>query len=352
MNEQALNAVYLFIAELMGYKQGTVEGKLNYGYTCYSDTLLPDLSEEHLHEVIWLERLYAELDKFFTHRMYGIPDELFHWSVPIELDCSGSILSFIGALLGDRRMLEATNAAGDANQLRDPWHIEGLSRKHVKTACTPIMYGSSQPVHVLWKAAGLSYTLDQLKLMNHELQNGMFGTANKFKEFIINNCNPQPTMNIHTWNDKYEVTCNRHKRVGEIAVQYDLYDTESGGIRRITHVKTKAIPDLEGFRTYFPTCLIHGLDGQVMDTTAGKCFDKYGFALDIHDAIICSPMSAIDVRTWYPEEMDKIYANRKEILTNYFRSIGIKANAMPEWEALMATVDKIDSFKCRGAVLK
>ena len=97
---------------------------------------------------------------------------------------------------------------------------------------------------------------------------------------------------------------------------------------------------------------MHNLDGQVANTVSGKCFDKYGFCLDIHDAFIVSPMAAEDVRMWYAEEMDKIYANRKEILTNYFRSIGIKANAMPEWEALMATVDKIDSFKCRGAVLK
>lgn len=352
MNEQALNAVYLFIAELMGYKQGTIEGKLACGQTCYAGTLLPQLNEENLHEVIWLERLYAELDKFFTYRMFGGLDEQFHWSVPIELDASASMCGYMGALLGDRRLLEATNMAGDEQTLRDPWHIDGLTRHHVKKACTPKLYGSGQAVHTLWTNAKLPYTLEDLTLMNKELKLGMFGTADKFKEFIINNCNPQPTMMVHIWNDKFEVSCNRYKRVGEIALKYDLYDTQSGGIRRITHVKTKAIPDLESFRTYFVTLLIHNLDGQVANTVSGKCFDKYGFCLDIHDAFIVSPMAAEDVRMWYAEEMDKIYANRKEILTNYFRSIGIKANAMPEWEALMATVDKIDSFKCRGAVLK
>jgi hypothetical protein len=352
MNQQALNAVYLFIAELMGYKQGSVEGKQQYGSTCYAKLLLPQLNEEDLHEVIWLERLYKELDRFYVHRFAGLPDDQFHWSVPIELDASASLLGYIGCLLGDRRMLEATNMAGDETQLRDPWHIDGLTRNHVKKACTPKLYGSGQAVHTLWTNAKLPYTLEDLTLMNKELKLGMFGTADKFKEFIINNCNPQPTMMVHVWNNKFEVNCNRHKRVGEIALQYDLYDTESGGIRRITHVKTKAIPDLEAFRRFHVTGLVHCLDSIVADTVAGKCFDKYGFCLDIHDAFIVSPMAAEDVRMWYAEEMDKIYANRKEILTNYFRSIGIKANVMPEWEALMATVDKIDSFKCRGAVLK
>ena len=354
MNDQALNAVYLFIAELMGYKQGTQTGKLQYGQACYSDNLLPQLNEDDLYEVIWLQRLYAELDKFYAHRMADLPAEQFHWSVPIELDCSGSMISYIGTLLGDRRMLEATNAAGDDEQLRDPWHLEGLSRNHVKKACTPKLYGSGQPVHTLWTKAKLEYTRDDLDLMNKELKLGMFGTADKFKEFIISNCNPKPVMTVRVWNDTFEIKCNRHTRIGEIAVKYDLFDTESGGIKRITHMKTKAIPDLEAFRRYFVTLLIHCLDSQVMDTVSGKCFEKYGFAIDIHDALICSPIAASDVRMWYAEEMDKIFANRKEILSNFFSSIGIKANSIADWEDVMATIDPINDaeFKCRGAVLK
>ena len=154
----------------------------------------------------------------------------------------------MGALLGDQRMLEATNMAGDENQLRDPWHLEGLSRNHVKKACTPKLYGSGQAVHTLWAKYKLEYTLDDLNLMNTEMKSGMFGTADKFKEFIINNCNPRPTMMVRVWNDTFEIKCNRHQRVGEVPMKYDLYDTETGRIRRITHMKTKAIPDLEGFR--------------------------------------------------------------------------------------------------------
>jgi hypothetical protein len=352
MNEQALNAVYLFIAELMGYKQGTVTDKLLFGQECYAGQALPEVTEEHLHEVIWLERLYKELDKLNMYRLMELPDDQFHWSVPIELDCSGSMISYMGVLLGDKRMLEATNAAGDDEQLRDPWHIDGLTRNHVKKACTPKLYGSGQTVHALWVNNKLDYTLEDLNLMNQEMKAGMFGTADKFKEFIINNCNPKPVMTVRVWNDTFEIKCNRHTRIGETPVKYDLFDTESGGIKRITHMKTKAIPDLEGFRRFFVTCLIHGLDSQVMDTVAGKCFDKYGFAIDIHDALICSPLAAADVRMWYAEEMDKIYVNRKEILSNYFSSIGVTAMSMKEWEAVNDSVFKIGEFKCRGAVLK
>lgn len=353
MNEQALNAVYLFIAELMGYKQGTVANKLVFGQECYAKQALPEVTEEHLHEVIWLERLYKELDKLATHQyVMGLPVEEFHWSVPIELDASASMLGYMGALLGDKRMLEATNMAGDDEQLRDPWHIDGLTRNHVKKACTPKLYGSGQTVHALWVNNKLDYTLEDLNLMNQEMKAGMFGTADKFKEFIINNCNPRETMTIRIWNDTFEIKCNRHTRVGEVPIHFDLYDTETQRIRRITHMKTKAIADLEGFRRYFVTLLIHNLDSQVANTVAGKCFDKYGFCMDIHDAFLVSPIAAADVRMWYAEEMDKIYVNRKEILSNYFSSIGVTAMSMKDWEAVNDSVFKIDEFKCRGAVLK
>jgi hypothetical protein len=258
----------------------------------------------------------------------------------------------MGALLGDKRMLEATNMAGNDEVLRDPWHVEGLTRNHVKKACTPKLYGSGQAVHTLWTKAKLSYTLADLDLMNKELKFGMFGTANKFKDFIINNCNPRSEMKVRVWNDTFDIKCNRHQRIGEVAVKYDLFDSESGGIRRITHMKTKSIPDLVAFRRYFVTLLIHCLDSQVANTVAGKCFDKYGFCIDIHDAFIVSPMAAADVRMWYAEEMDKISAHRREILTNFFSSIGITGVAAEEWEAVMASVEPIGEFKCRGAVLK
>lgn len=349
MNQEALDAVYLFIAELNGYKTGTLSGKLAYGKECYANRVLPEMSDDVLHEIIWLERLYDELMAYYISN----DKDNFHWSVPIELDASASMLSYIGTLIGDKRLMTMTNLIGDEDSIDDPWKVEGLSRNHVKKVATPRLYGSSQPAAVLWAKNKLDYTLDDLKLINNELKNGALGLADRFKEFIIKNCNPKAVMNVDLYRDKFEVSCTRWKRVGDVTVQYDLYDTESGAVKRISHTKTKAVPDLEGFRLYWVTCLIHGLDSQVANAVAEKVMDKYGFCIDIHDAFIVAPQAAADVRKWYAEEMDLIFANRKEILQKYFTSIGITAASAEAWEAVMEAVVPVDAdVKCRGAVLK
>lgn len=88
MNAQALNAVYLFIAELAGYKIGTVKEKLAFGKNCFKNNDLPEYTEENMPEYIWLERLYNELTKYYTFVGLGGDTAEFHWSVPIELDAS------------------------------------------------------------------------------------------------------------------------------------------------------------------------------------------------------------------------------------------------------------------------
>lgn len=353
MNETAINDVYMFIAELNGYKIGTVDGKLAFGKSCYSDDVYPEMCDDDLYEIIWLERLYKELDSMFEYKLTHNTFEGFHWSVPIELDATASMLGFMGALLGDRRMLEMVNAAGDPNVLMDAWSIDGLSRNHVKKVATPRLYGSSQPAHDLWKKADLEYTLEDVLHMNKALREGPFAAADAFKEFIINHCNPQETMQIVIDDDEFEIKCNHYRHIGDVHVKYDLFDTESGRIKRVVHTKTKMIPDLDRFRSYFVTLLIHNRDGSIADKVSGKTYDKYGFCLDIHDAFIVHPVAANDVRTWYAEALTDLFRNRKEILNNYFKSIGINATSAAAWNEVMSLVDPIDeNFECRVNVLK
>lgn len=353
MNQSAIDSVYLFMAELLGYKRGTLTEKKAFGEQAYKERLLPEDTLENLHEIIWLERLYDEMSKLKLHYAITSTYEGFHWSVPIELDASASMLGYMGCLLGDKRLLEMTNMAGDSEVLEDPWYIEGLSRAKVKAAATPMLYGSAKTPIELWKAKELDYSSDDLAIINQALRNGALGMANTLKDFVIRNCNPKATMEVHIWNDKFEIECNHYKRIGDAHVAYDLYDTVTGHIRRIVHTKTRAVPDLERYRSYFQTLLIHNLDSQVANTVAGKVYDKYGFCLDVHDAFIVSPVAAADVRQWYAEEMDKIFANRKVILANYFNSIGITSASLPAWEKVMAKVVPVsDDFKCRGEVLK
>jgi hypothetical protein len=357
MTDKAVEAVYLFIAELLGYKRGTKHGKIAYGKNAHKHCEVPEAEGGDLHEHIWLTRLYEELDRLVWYKFINDGSyDGFHWSVPIELDASASMLGITGALLGDKRLLEMTNMSGDDTTdggiLQDPWYVDGLSRLHVKKVATPRLYGSNQPVHALWTSNKLAYNMDMITLMNKEFSGGAIGLADSFKDFVVHNCVPTAEMNIQIWDEKFTIKCNNYKRVGDVAVSFELFDTQTGTIRKVTHMKTKMVPDLESFRTYFQTLLIHNLDSQAANYVSGLCFDKYGFVLDVHDAYIVSPCAAEDVRAWYCEFMESIYANRARILNDYFKSIGVTSVSNDNWLAVMSKVEKVDSFKCRGMTLK
>jgi hypothetical protein len=105
-----VEAVFLFIAELTGsFKAGSgnTELKILCGQTDYIQGALHELDLEdeedrkELHENMWLERLYAELDDYFripradslvrhlsVHGKDTYRDETYKWSTPIELDAS------------------------------------------------------------------------------------------------------------------------------------------------------------------------------------------------------------------------------------------------------------------------
>ena len=266
-------AVFLFIAELTkSFKpgSGTIEDKIMSGQDDYVKNFIPSINvneeedRKDLHEVIWLERLYDELDRYFeidndpANRYMainlGYRDHSFDWVVPIELDAAASMLQYMGLLTGDRRLLEMTNIIGD--NLKDPWFVENLSRQKVKKAATPLLYGSSQTCHQLWADNKLEYTLDEVHYFNDQLKNGAFGVANLFKEFIINNANPKPDMHINIWNDNFDISCNRFRRKGDKTIAYKIWDSIEKLYKVVLHTDTVKVPDLEQFRTYFCTLLI------------------------------------------------------------------------------------------------
>ena len=356
------NAVFLFIAELTGSfvpGSGDVNDKIKWGQKDYISHSLHqlDLSKEEdrkeLHENVWLERLYDELDRYFnvanddgTMRWLSIDLERYRpdtykWTVPIELDASASMLQYEGLLTGDKRLLEMTNVIGDT--LEDPWKLEGMPRMMLKKAATPMLYGSSQACYELWQSNGISYTPEDIERYTKEMANGPFGVANLLKEFIINNANPKQSMKVKIWNEEFDVSCNRWRNVGEKTKAYKVWDSIDQQFNTILHTDTKKVPDLEQFRRYFMTLLVHNLDSQVADTVIGKVMAKYGWGIPIHDAFLVSPAAASDVRKWYAEELAKIYEDRDLILGDYFRSIGITAAANSQWTALKAKVQSLAS---------
>ena len=102
-----------------------------------------------------------------------------------------------------------------------------------------------------------------------------------------------------------------------------------------------------------PTGIIHDLDSIAEDHTVGKVIEYFGWALSIHDATLACPEACTFGRKVYANQLEQIHTNRKSILTNYFRSIGIKASAIPEWKEVMELVSPLtEEFHCNPLVLK
>lgn len=348
--EKGVKAIYLFIAELLGHKGGTPVDKELFGFQCYSNRTLHklDLEDEEdrkeLFENIWLERLYDEIDQYYS-------TDCHYWSTPVEKDASASMLSHIGLLLGDKNLLEMTNTSF-TGEFRDPWTVEGVERKAIKATIMPMIYASSKASHELLQDKNIKYTLEGINALNKALTTGAFGAANSFKEFILRWVKPQPEMEVHVYEDKFQVECNRFRNVGETTLRYDIYDSETDSIRRVTHTDTKRVPDLKQFRRWFVTGLIHSQDSQVLDFVMEKVIDKYQWGIDIHDAIIVCPEAVEYTAEVYADELQVIYDNRETILNNYFKSIGIGSEALHDWKRFQSKVTPIKDFKASPMALK
>lgn len=362
-------AIFLFIAELNGFKEGTELSKAQAGAKSYQTRLLHDLDpttesgRKDYHENFWLQRLYDQLDMYYDDSNLDITQATYEqlltpfisthkWSVPIELDASASMLQWLGVLLNDERLMSMTNVIGST--LSDPWKFDGIPRTQFKHAATPMLYGSSRACHELWKDKKHDYTYEQVQAFNQELSSGALGLANAFKEFLITNCKPTEFMTLHVFNEQFQVECNRHTHVGEETKTYYLFDTIEAKLRKVHHTTTKSVPDLDQFRRYFVTALIHNLDSQAANYVVGKAFDKYGWVIDIHDAFIVCPEAAADIRAWYAEFMELVHANRESILANYFASIGIGAESQAAWESVKAMIHAYvcELFKVSAMALK
>lgn len=401
LTKHGIKACMLFIAELNGFKTGTVRDKTHYGLHCWLSSRLHELDytdytsaikansvitdeertkqlekeakrvedvNSEAHENIWLERLYDGLDKHFNATpiikrkaqesrealLYLAKKHLsanYEWSIPLELDASASMLQYIGLLTNDHRLLEMTNVIGST--LSDPWKFNGIPRTQFKHAATPMLYGSSKTCHELWQDKKHNYTYEQVIAFNQELATGALGVANAFKEFLITNCKPSETMLVKIFNEEFNIECNRYRHEGDHTDIFKLYDSETGYRKTFHHTTVKKVADLEQFRRYFVTLLIHNLDSQVANAVIGKVMDKYGWGIDIHDAFIVHPNAALDVRRWYTAELTKIYENRTSILNNYFASIGIGAEAQAQWNKVKELVQPVQgAFKVNLMALK
>jgi len=349
--EKGLEAKYLFIAELAGYKAGTVKGKIAYGKQCYNCKWLPDLDLtdekelKELPEAIWLERLYIDIDNYFSIDNY-------RWQVPIELDASASIKSYYGLLLGHRPYLVDCNVIVENGKLNDAWAHNTITNRDQAKSVMRVLYGSKQPILDMWTDMGIKGTREEALAMENDLTVGQYAPANLMKQFMANHAQMQPEMKLTIWNETFTVQCNKFYNRGETTIKYDLYDSNSKSIRRIHHTEIIKVPNLQQFRVWTSTGLIHHLDSRVMDYTCNIVYNASEWCIAIHDAIVVDAEYADLARVTYASQIDKIYSERKQIIQEYFRSINIPASAIVEWQEIMDLVEPIGDFKCSPMVLK
>lgn len=376
---------YLFIAELLGYKKGNVQGKVNFGRRAYLEKKLLDIKLpediDDLFENIWLERMYEEIDivldvkhwkKAIAIARYRKGEismtkaankiETFNgkkWYVPIEIDMSASILGIMGLLMNHKPFLERTNMIGST--IGDAWNHDVITNRLQFKTIMRVCYGSGMTADKMWHDMEIDYTLKEVMAFEHELEVGEMSVANKFKDFIIQNAKPKEKMKLEIDGEEFSIECNRHFHIGETTNQFDLYDSYSNSIRRISNTETVKRPDLKSFRRFFVTALIHNLDSQVMDNSADKVMDAYDWMLDIHDAMVLCCEAADYGRDVFcsgtnadEPSLERIHKNRSNILGKYFTSIGIKGDKVMTWKTdVEPYIQKYKGkLKCNRIVLK
>lgn len=313
LEPEALDAIYAGIAELLGYSADTWEDKIELGALSYEHDVYLDLDldtikgRDDLHKNIWLERIYNAIESYDGS----------NWDVPIEIDATASFLQILGLLLDYEPYVRLTNVA-ESNTIQDIWSIDGLTRNMVKKCMTPRLYGSSQTTEELWDKNKVKYTKEQLDHANSLVEEGIFKTANDFKDFVIGNCKPKEEMQIRVWKDDFFIECNRFQNYAGDIDEYRIYQTSLNTLKDIKRT-VERIPDLKQFKRFFQTCLCHNLDSQIMNAVD----EQLDWCISIHDAVICHPSEILKAKTVYAEQLEELYKDRESILKNYFKSIGI-----------------------------
>lgn len=311
LTKEGCKAVYAFISELLGYRGKNYDDKVKYGESAYILHTLPKPQGKELHEYIWLSRIYDALDNY---------DENMGWNIPIEIDATASMLQMIGVLTNDHELMKLTNMI-NTSEFQDAWTINGVPRDFVKKAMTPRLYGSSAEPKQLWLKHKFDFNQEHINIVTKELREGRFKHANNFKDFVIGNVQPSPKMVVRIWNEEFQIICNRFVPGKETLKTYWVWNGKE--MKRITHHSLE-IPDLNSFKRYFQTLLIHNLDSQV----ANHICEELDWVLPNHDAFVLHPNDVEKCRELYIKKMYNIYRNRHTILSNYFRSINIWDN----WE--------------------
>ena len=399
-SESAINSIFYFIAELTGHKcLGKTEAdKIEAGKQAYLNRELPNLAlnfsyhkqkafheakertqhkdilakatmshEEHLkelHELIWLERIYEQLDKLYAStpitnilerrlnrlktqyteyltkssqwhqsRLEGIQNDIastrqqltrliptVYWNIPLEIDHSMSLAQIVGALTNDERVLQSTGVIGD--KISDPWHIDYVRRLVAKAVGTPTFYGSSQSAVSLVKAKKISLDKEEIKRLKKEFATGRFSILKQFKDLLIQNYNiHNPIIKVSTGFKTFDIHVNKFKPAGAETVVTEAFD---GKKFKFSFTKEPIlVPDYTRMKLFWATCLVHHLDSELVEgNLVYHAIMKNRWLLDIHDAYLCLPNHATLIRESSASGLKTLNDNRFSIIDNFRQSIG------------------------------
>ena len=261
LSVEAFNDIYAFISELLDYRGKNYKDKVTYGQCMYICRVLPSFEEmqlnndyDKLHNLIWLERIYHNLD---TYENTG-------WNVLIEGDVLASMIQLLAVLTNDTVYMKKTNMIGKGD-FQDIWSSNYISRTHIKKVVTPKLYGSRQSPKTLLDKNKLTYTQTQLNKIKKDISHGIYKNANTFKDFILDNVICQSKMTLHIRDEKFDIECNRFKLMYVTEKDYYIYTTYQDIIKKVTQ-STNLIHDLNQFKTFMITALLHNLDSQIANT--------------------------------------------------------------------------------------
>ena len=94
---------------------------------------------------------------------------------------------------------------------------------------------------------------------------------------------------------------------------------------------------------------MHNLDSKLMDNTVAGMKARNQPAIAIHDAILALPGNS--GRELYVEQLNELYRNRKEVLSNYLTSIGATSRkAKLAYAKMMQLVDTLGTEELNAEV--
>lgn len=279
-------------------------------------------------EKVWLNRLISEW------RLVK-KDKNHLWSVPLEIDQSASVCSYIGAITRNQTLLEITNTIGH-NGISDPWTLPNIPRWATKLL-QQVFYGSGQTIRtIIDEARHKDEKLEEIpeqsiRTLMKELNSGRF----KFGKMYAEACKtgmPASTITVNCGVDSYtfhnQHTVMEENEEGHKRPVGTYEDVKYGHINPLTKrvglatfkIMTKMKLDKDRIRSLYPTSLVHHLDAWTMSQVM-KHFHNHGYwGIPNHDAVFCHPNQVANVQHIVKECLFKIY--NTDVLKSYLTSIG------------------------------